>query len=222
MRKRAANRLNGLEINFLGDSNEAMTSDHPDGRDESPAPGEVTRLLRAWQGGDRVALDRLIPMVYGELHRIAQRQLAQERQGHTLQPSAVVNETYLRLVGNPVEGFENRAHFFGVASRLMRQILVDHARRRAAQKRGGGEVASRFETIVMTLPKDVDVLAVDEALDRLATLDAEQTRIVEMRFFGGLTVDESAEALGISRATVNRKWATARAWLHRELVGPAG
>jgi RNA polymerase sigma factor (TIGR02999 family) len=199
-----------------------MTSDHPDEREEPPVPGDVTRLLQAWQGGDRIALEKLIPLVYGELHRIAQRQLERERPGHTLQPSAIVNETYLKLVDNPVENLENRAHFFGVASRLMRQILVDHARRRAAQKRGGGDAGARLETVAMTLPKEVDVLAVDEALQRLAALDAEQTQIVELRFFGGLTVDESAEALGISRATVNRKWASARAWLHRELTGPAG
>src|SRR5215471_10850778 len=198
-----------------------MPSDRRDEPGGAPPPGDVTRLLQAWQGGEAEALDRLIPLVYAELRRIAERQLRRERAGHTLQPSAIVHETYLRLVDNPVENLQNRVHFFAVASRVMRQILVDHARRRAAQKRGGGEAASRIETMAMTLPRSVDVIAVDEALERLAALDSEQTQIVELRFFGGLTVEEAAEALGISRATVHRKWAVARAWLHRELMGPA-
>jgi RNA polymerase sigma factor (TIGR02999 family) len=185
-----------------------------------PSPGEVTRLLRAWQGGDAQALDRLMPLVYDSLRRIAQAQLRHERPGHTLQPSAVVNETYLKLVESPVANLQNRVHFFAVAARAMRQILVDHARRRAAQKRGGGEV-SRIETEVMTLPRDADVIAVDEALERLAALDSEQARVVELRFFAGLTLDEAAVALDISRATVHRKWTVARAWLHRELSGAA-
>lgn len=193
-------------------------SHHEDRPGGAPVPGDVTRLLLAWQGGDPEALDRLIPLVYDGLHRIAERQLRKERPGHTLQPSAIVNETYLKLVDHPAGNWQNRVHFFAVAARAMRQILVDHARRRAAQKRGGaGE--SRIETVSMTAPKSVDVMAVDEALERLAALDAEQARVVELRFFAGLTVDEVAVALHISPATVNRKWVSARAWLHRELVG---
>lgn len=188
---------------------------------KAPEPGDVTRLLQAWQGGDRSALERLIPLVYGELHRLAERHLRKERPGHTLQPSAIVNETYLRLVQHPEGNWQNRVHFFAIASRAMREILVDYARRRAALKRGGGAALSKVETEAMTLPREVDVIAVDDALEKLATLDAEQAKIVELRFFGGLTVEEAAEALNISKATVHRKWAVARAWLHRELVGPA-
>ena len=184
-----------------------------------PNPGDVTGLLQAWQKGDRDALEALMPLVYGELHRLAEIHLRNERQGHTLQPSAIVNETYLKIVDRPAANWQNRVHFFAVASRAMRQILVDHARRKAAQKRGGGQELSRIETEVMTLPKEVDVIAVDDALKKLAALDPEQAQVVEMRFFGGLTVDEAAAALHISKASVHRKWVVARAWLHRELVG---
>jgi RNA polymerase sigma factor (TIGR02999 family) len=184
-----------------------------------PEPGEVTGLLRAWHDGDPTAQERLLPLVYGELRRLAKRHLRGERPGHTLQPSAVVNETYLRLVKQPAGGWNDRVHFFAVASRAMREILVDYARRRAAQKRDGGVLVSRIETKAMTLPRDVDIIAVDDALEKLATLDAEQVKIVELRFFGGLTVEEAAAALQISNATVYRKWALARAWLHRELAG---
>jgi RNA polymerase sigma factor (TIGR02999 family) len=193
-------------------------SEQATGRPGSSPPGEVTGLLLAWQAGDAAALEKLIPLVYDELHRIARRQLRGERIGHTLQPSAIVNETYLKLVASPLDKVQNRVHFFGLAARSMRQILVDHARRRAALKRGGA-AGSRIETVSMTNPKTVDVMAVDEALNRLSELDSEQARVVEMRFFAGLTVDEVAAALGISRATVHRKWVSARAWLHRELVG---
>lgn len=184
-----------------------------------PAPGEVTRLLRAWQGGDPAALERLIPLVYDGLHLIAQRHLRHERPGHTLQPTAIVNEAYLKLVDAPVENWQNRVHFFAVASRVMRQILVDYARRRAAQKRGGGASGCLIASEAITMPRGIDLIAVDDALGRLSALDPEQGRIVEMRFFGGLTVDETAMALDVSAATVNRKWVCARAWLHRELVG---
>lgn len=185
--------------------------------DGSPDPGDVTGLLLAWQKGDPMALERLIPLVYDQLHRIARRQAAGERPGHTLQPSAIVNETYLKLVRSPVPHWQGRVHFFAVAARVMRQILVDHARKRAAQKRGGGEALSMIDTVVMTKPREVDVLAVDEALERLAVLDREQAQVVELRFFAGLTVDEAAAALNISNATVHRKWVAAKAWLHREL-----
>ena len=186
----------------------------------APAPGEVTGLLKAWQDGDGEALQKLIPLIYDELHQLAERQMKRERRGHTLQPSAVVHETYLKLVGRPEGNWQNRGHFFKVASRAMRQILVDHARRRAAQKRGG-QTVSRIETATMTFPRDVDVIAVDGALEKLAQLDAQQATLVEMRFFAGLTAEETAAALDISPATVHRKWAVARAWLHRELVGPS-
>lgn len=186
---------------------------------DSPATGDVTRLLRDWQAGDTEALNRLVPLVYRELHRIAERQMRRERRGHTLQPSAVVNETYLKLVGRPEGHWQNRVHFFAVAARAMRQILVDHARRRAARKRGAPAGASFIETVATTSTRQVDVLAVDEALNRLSALDAQQAEVVEMRFFAGLTVEEVATALDISAATVHRKWAVARAWLHRELVG---
>ena len=177
-------------------------------------------MLRAWEGGDAGAFERLVPLVYRDLHQMAARRMRQERANHTLQPSAIVNETYIKLVGSPEGNWRNRAHFFAVAARAMRQILVDHARARAAQKRGGAG-ASRIETVAMTAPRDVDVIAVDDALKKLAELDAQQATLVEMRFFAGLTVEEAAAALGISPATVHRKWAVARAWLHRELVGPS-
>lgn len=183
------------------------------------APGDVTGLLVAWQGGDAAALERLIPLVYDRLHRIAERHVRHERPGHTLQPTAIVHEAYLKLVDQPVENWQNRVHFFAVASRVMRQILVDYARRRAALKRGGGKAACLVETEAVTTPRGIDVIAVDQALERLSGLDPEQAQIVEMRFFGGLTVDEAATALDVSTATVNRKWVSARAWLHRELAG---
>lgn len=183
-----------------------------------PLQGEITGLLKAWRAGDRGALDALVPLAYENLRRIAQGHLRRERPGHTLQPSAVVNEAYMRLAQGAPGEWKDRVHFFAVASRLMRQILVDHARRRAAQKRGAAGV-SRIETVAMTAPRDVDVIAVDDALKKLAELDAQQAEIVEMRFFAGLKVEEVSEALDISAATVHRKWAAARAWLHRELMG---
>ena len=183
----------------------------------APAHGDVTDLLLAWQGGDRSALDRLVPLVYAQLHRLAEIRLRDERSGHTLQPSAIVNETYLKLVGRMHGQWQSRLQFFAVASRSMREILVDYARRRAAQKRGGAQGTSRLDTEAMVLPRGADVIAVNDALEKLAELDREQARIVELRFFGGLTVDEVAAALGVSTATVERKWRAARAWLHREL-----
>ncbi len=199
------------------------TTNIPMSDDEPPsggkALGDVTGLLVAWQGGDAAALERLIPLVYDSLHRIAERHVRQERPGHTLQPTAIVHEAYLKLVDRPVGKWQNRIHFFAVASRVMRQILVDYARRRLAQKRGGGAATYRMETDAVTAPRGIDVIAVDDALERLSGLDPEQAQVVEMRFFGGLTVDEAATALRVSPATVNRKWVSARAWLHRELAG---
>ena len=186
----------------------------------SPA-GEVTRLLLAWRQGDREALEKLIPLVYSDLHRMARRHLGRERPGHSLQPTAIVNELYLRLVGgeSPKTDWQNRAHFFAAAARSMRRILVDHARARMAKKRGGQGASCLLDTTVMVEPRSVDVIAVDDALEKLAALDPEQARVVELRFFAGLTEEETAEALEISSRTVHRKWLSAKAYLHRELTG---
>ena len=190
-----------------------------EGADAPAPPGEVTRLLLAWRQGDRSALDRLIPLVYSELHRMAERYLRGERPGHTLQPSAIVNEAYLRLLGRQGANWQNRAHFFAVAAQSMRRILVEHARRRETKKRGGRGARYLLDTVVMTEPRAVDLIAVDDALGRLTELDSEQGRIVELRFFGGLTEEETAEVLEISPSTVHRKWLLAKAFLHRELSG---
>ncbi len=185
----------------------------------SPSPaGEVTRLLLAWRQGDRDALENLIPLVYSDLYRMAERHLRRERAGHTLQPTAIVNEAYLRLVGGEGGDWQNRAHFFAAAARSMRRILVDHARARKAKKRGGQGTRYLLDTAIMVEPRAVGLIAVDDALEKLAVLDAEQGRVVELRFFAGLTEDETAEALGISPATVHRKWLSAKAWLYRELA----
>ncbi|MGZ6988234.1 MAG: sigma-70 family RNA polymerase sigma factor [Thermoanaerobaculia bacterium] len=185
----------------------------------APSPaGEVTRLLLAWGQGDREALERVIPLVYSDLHRMAERHLRRERPGHTLQPTAIVNEAYLRLVGSEGAAWQNRAHFFAAAARSMRRILVDHARARDAKKRGGGRNRFLLDTAVMVEPRAVDLIAVDDALEKLAALDPEQGRVVEMRFFAGLTEGETAEVLEISPSTVHRKWLSAKAYLHRELA----
>ena len=199
-----------------GDDQRSVPDPMP-AKDLPPGPEEVTDLLRAWQAGEQAALDRLIPLVYGDLHRIAEQRLRSERPGHTLQPSAIVNETYLKLVNASHGSWQNRIHFFAVASRAMREILVDYARRRGAQKRGGAGTQSLVDTEAMTMPRDADVIAVDDALAKLTKVDPEQARVVELRFFGGLTVEEAAEALNLSPATVQRRWANARTWLQREL-----
>jgi RNA polymerase sigma factor (TIGR02999 family) len=178
----------------------------------------VTELLLAWGNGDQAALEQLIPLVHAELRRIASRYMARERAGHTLQPTALVNEVYLRLVNVDRVRWENRAHFMAVAARLMRHILVDFARARRYQKRGGGKhVISFDETIVIDVGRGHDLLALDDALDELARVDARQSQIVIMRFFAGLTVEEVANVLDISVATVMRDWKLAKAWLLREL-----
>jgi RNA polymerase sigma factor (TIGR02999 family) len=176
---------------------------------------QVTELLRKWREGDQAALDALMPLVYDELRRVAHHYLQRERPDHTLQSTAVVHEAYLRLVDAPAQ-FQNRQHFFAVASQLMREILVDYARRCRARKRDGGYKLA-LEEVVRLPTKDVDVIALDDALKELARLDARQARIVELRFFGGLSIEDTAEVLQISRATVERHWATARAWLHGEM-----
>jgi RNA polymerase sigma factor (TIGR02999 family) len=157
--------------------------------------------------------------VYDELHRMAVRHLRRERPGHTLQPTAIVNEAYMRLVGRQNVNWQDRAHFFAVAAQSMRRILVEHARHKNAQKRGGGGTRYLLDTIVMTEPRAVDLIAVDNALVKLAELDAEQARVVEMRFFGGLTEEETAEVLSVSSKTVQRKWLAAKMFLYRELSG---
>ena len=184
---------------------------------------DVTGLLEAWSHGDASALERLIPIVYGDLRRVAGRRLRMEREGHTLSATALVHETYLRLMGQQPSRLENRSHFFAVASELMRRILVDHARRRGARKRGGGAVLLTLDAEVAAgASPDLDLVAVDDALTELFALDSRQARIVEMRFFGGLSAEEAAAVLGISRATVERDWRLARAWLYRRLKsGPA-
>ena len=196
-------------------------AEHKGARALAP-PGEVTRLLLAWRQGERDALDRLIPLIYDELHRMAERYLRRERVGHTLQPSAIVNEAYLRLLGRQQADWQNRAHFFAVAAQSMRRILVEHARRRDTKKRGGQGARYLLDTVVMTEPRAVDLIAVDDALVKLSDLDPEQGRVVELRFFGGLTEEETAEALEVSTATVHRKWLLAKAFLHRELSRSSG
>ena len=182
---------------------------------------EVTELLLSWRQGDASALDRLIPVVYDELRRVARRRLRGESPGHPLQSTALVHEVYLRLVDVNRMTVKNRAHFFAVAATLMRQILVDHARRQHAEKRGGrATMVSLDGALPVALPSSVDVLALDEALDALSAIDVRQGSVVELRFFAGLDIDEAAEALGISTATVEREWAMAKAWLHRRLSSP--
>jgi RNA polymerase sigma factor (TIGR02999 family) len=182
--------------------------------------GEITQLLQGWRGGDRQALDALLPIVYKELRRLAHFQLRQERPDHTLQSSALVHEAYLRLVGLNTPQWESRSHFFAIAAQLMRQILVDYARRRGAGKRGGGVITLSLEDAEPLAPgkeKDLDVVALDDALKALAQIDARKAQVVELRFFGGLNFDQTAEVLGVSAVTVARDWSTARAWLHREM-----
>jgi RNA polymerase sigma factor (TIGR02999 family) len=179
---------------------------------------EVTELLLSWRQGDAAALDRLIPIVYDELRRVARRQLRGESPGHALQATALVHEVYLRLVDVDRMTLTNRAHFFGVAATLMRQIVVDYARRQRAHKRGGGAtVLSLDDSLPAAWTPSVDVLALDQALDELSAIDSRQCRVVELRFFAGLTIDEAATALEISPATVEREWALAKAWLFRQL-----
>lgn len=183
-----------------------------------PAPQNVTQLLISWGSGDKEALDKLLPVVYDELRKQAARYLRRERVGHTLQTTALIHEAYLRLVDQKNVHWQNRAQFFGLAAQLMRRILVDHARTKKRAKRGGSDIrVSLTGAKVLAKSKDLDVVALDEALDRLAQIDEQQSKIVELRFFSGLTVEETAEVLSISPATVKRDWSMAKAWLHREL-----
>ena len=183
---------------------------------------EVTELLLSWRQGDAAALDRLIPLVYDELRRVARRRLRGESPGHALQSTALVHEVYMRLVDVDRMTVKNRTHFFAVAATLMRQILVDHARRQHADKRGGRATIVSLDGVApVAPPSSVDVLALDQALGALSAIDGRQCRIVELRFFAGLNIDETAEALGVSSATVEREWALAKAWLYRQLSSHA-
>lgn len=177
----------------------------------------VTELLANWGRGDQHAREALIPLVYDELRRIARRYLRRERPDHTLQSAALVNEAYLRLAHHEALQSQNRAHFFGVAAQVMRHILVDHARNRFAAKRGAALRLSVDPEIALPQKQELDLIRLDDALQRLAALDSRQGQIVELRFFGGLSIEETGVALGISPATVKREWATARAWLLREI-----
>jgi RNA polymerase sigma factor (TIGR02999 family) len=184
------------------------------------SPGEVTQLLLEWIEGDGSALDRLLPIVYAELHRVAESYLRRERPGHTLQATALINEAYMRLVGAQNVRWENREQFFGISANLMRRVMDDHARGAHAVKRGGNpQNLTLDEATLVVQERDEDLLLLDEALDRLAEVDAEACRIVELRYFAGLTIDETAELLNLSPTTVKREWASARAFLHREMGG---
>ncbi len=179
---------------------------------------EVIQLLAQWSNGDKSAFDKLMPLIHDELRRLAHRYMRREHPGHTLQTTALVNETYLKLTNRENIHWQNRAHFFAIAAQAMRSILVDHARSHAYAKRGGGAPRVVLDEALTVSPEvAAEVVALDDALKELAKLDPEQSRIVELRFFGGLTIEETAEVLRISSATVKREWNTARAWLYREI-----
>jgi len=183
------------------------------------ASEDVTRLLVNWSNGDQAALDKLLPLVNDELRRLARRYMRRESPGHTLQTSALVNEAYLRLIDQKHVQWQNRAHFFGIAAQLMRRILIDHARSHHYAKRGGGALkVSLDEAAAVTEARAAELLAVDEALEKLTAMDERKGRIVELRFFGGLTEEETAEVMGVSSPTVQREWRAAKAWLRRMLT----
>ena len=186
-----------------------------------PAVGEVSTLLRAWSGGDQSALDRLTPIVYDGLRRLARRYMRRERPGHSLQTTALVNEAYMRLVDYERMQWQDRAHFFAVSAQLMRRILVEHARRHNLKRGGGLQHVSLDEAAVVGGDRPADLVALDDAMNALARLDTRKAQVVEMRFFGGLSVEETAEVLKVSSVTVKRDWSTAKLWLYRELAGGA-
>jgi RNA polymerase sigma factor (TIGR02999 family) len=188
----------------------------------SPPAPNVTQLLVAWRAGDPKALEALAPVIHQELHRAAHRYMAGERPGHVLQTTALVNEAYLRLVDWKDVHWQNRAHFFGVAAQMMRRILVDHARDLRRAKRGGGALRVSLSDVQVPLERAADLVALDDALTALETFDPRKGRVIELRYFGGLSLEETAAALEVSVATVRRDWSLARAWLYRELVGNAG
>jgi RNA polymerase sigma factor (TIGR02999 family) len=181
---------------------------------------KITLMLRQWSDGNREALDGLLPMVYDELHKQAARYLRRERPGNTLQTTGLIHETYIRLVDQPAVNYKNRLHFFAISANLMRQVLVDHARSKYRIKRGGNVAILPLneETAVAGNEQSLDVIALDEALNRLAEIDERQVRVVELRYFSGLTLEETAEALDVSRTTVATDWKMAKAWIHRELT----
>lgn len=184
----------------------------------TPPTPDITRLLVDWSEGRREALDQLMPVIYHELHKIAGGYLRRERAEHTLQPTALINEAYLRLVGPNIPSFRSRAHFYGVAAHVMRQILVEHARARGAAKRGGGErKVSLDDATLFSAERTADLVALDDALTTLAAVDERKSKVIELRFFGGLSLDETADALGVSVATISRELRFAQAWLQREL-----
>jgi len=183
-----------------------------------PVPNEITELLKDWNGGDQTALDKLMPLVYDELHRLAHQHMRREQHGHMLQTSALINEAYLRLVDQPQIRWESRAHFFGIAARLMRRILVDEARKRNSAKRGGRAIeVSLVEGANIAEEQAANVVALDDALRTLQAIDSRQSEIVELRFFGGLSIEETAEVLKVSPGTVMRDWTFARAWLRQQM-----
>ena len=190
--------------------------------DDDGRTTEITQLLLAWSDGRREALDRLVPLVYDDLRRLAAGYMRREREGHTLQPSALVHEAYVRLIDQRHVRWRNRAHFFGIAAGVMRRVLVDQARSRLADKRGGGwdRVTLIDDRMGHEGPSDVDILALHDSLERLAAFDPRQERIVELRYYGGLTIEEAAEVIGISEATVVREWTIAKAWLRADLSAP--
>ena len=195
--------------------------------DDAPSPvGDITRLLHAWQAGEREALDRLMPLVYRELHLMASRLMAKEWRDGTIQTTGLVNEAYLKLVDQRAADWQGRAHFFAIAAQLMRRILLDAARRRLRGKRGGGAVQIAIDDLPIAAKGPavdaIDVIAIDRALHELERLDPDQARMVELRFFGGLTVEETSAVLGVSPATVKREWAVAKGWLYRALTSGPG
>ena len=188
---------------------------------KTSSDGDVSTLLRAWSEGDQGALDKLAPIVYEELHRLARYYMGRERTGHSLQATALVNEAYLRLVDYKRMRWENRAHFFAVSAQLMRRILVDHARRHNLKRGAGVQHVALEDTAVIGGDQDENLVALDDAMQTLARIDSRKAQVVELRFFGGLTVEETAEVLKVSAVTVMRDWSTARAWLYREMSGGA-
>ena len=187
-----------------------------------PLPHDVTQLLVAWSNGDEAARDQLIPLVYEELHRLAHQYMNRERPGHTLQTSALVNEAFVRLVDQHDVHWQNRSHFFGIAAQMMRRVLVDYARSRQVEKRGGNAVQVTLnEDLIVSNERTAEVVALDDALKTLATLDPRKCQIVELRFFAGLSIDEAAQVLGISPGTVMRDWTLAKAWLRKEIKSSA-
>ena len=190
-------------------------------KEKTPPEQDVSTLLRAWSDGDQAALDHLTPIVYSELRRLAGYYMGRERSGHSLQATALVNEAYLKLVDCKRMRWENRAHFFAVSAKLMRRILVDHARRHNLKRGGGVQHVALEDSAIVGATPDEDLVALDEAMHALAQIDPRKAQVVELRFFGGLSVEESAEVLKVSQITVMRDWSTARAWLYREINGGA-